>query len=372
MILWLAFGLMTAAAVFAVLWPLARGSAVAATANDVAVYRDQLAEIDRDRAAGRIGEDEAKAARVEVSRRLLAAAEKPEAQRPSPDATAARRRAASAATLVLVPLGALALYLALGSPQLPGEPLIARRQMPPDHQSLAALITQVEAHVAQNPQDGRGWEVLAPVYMRLGRYDEAVRARRQALRLLGQTAAREADLGEALVAQANGIVTAEAKDSFERAGARDGQDVRARYFLGLAAEQDGKREQAASLWRELLAGAPEGAPWVAFVRSALARVEGGAAAAATGPNEQDMAAAAELTPQQRNDMIRGMVERLAERLKRDGSDIEGWLRLVRAYAVLGDREKARAAATDARRALAPEPEKVRRLDDLVKGLGLES
>jgi cytochrome c-type biogenesis protein CcmH len=84
-----------------------------------------------------------------------------------------------------------------------------------------------------------------------------------------------------------------------------------------------------------------------------------------------MAAAAELTPQQRSEMVRGMVERLAERLKRDGSDVEGWLRLVRAYAVLGDRDKARAAATDARRALAPEPDKIRRLDELVKGLGLE-
>jgi cytochrome c-type biogenesis protein CcmH len=388
--IWLVFALMTAAAVSAVLWPLRRGGSVRDSDNNLAVYRDQLAEIERDRAADRIGDREAEAARIEVSRRLLGAAEKrsTEAREPAAPATW-RRRAAGLATITMLPLGALGLYLWLGSPDLPGEPLQARRDMPPGQGSFAALIAQVEAHLQRNPQEGRGWEVLAPVYLRLGRLDEAVAARRHALRLLGATATREADLGEALVAQANGIVTEDARRSFERALAIDGNDIKARFFIGLAAEQDGRRQEAAAIWRDLIAKAPAGASWVEFVQSALARVEGtvsaevqpksprrpsadsSSASAAPGPSEQDMAAAAELTPQQRNDMVRGMVDRLAERLKQDGSDLDGWLRLVRAYAVLGERDKARAAAADARRALASAPDKLRRLDELVKGLGLE-
>ena len=367
--IWLVLALMTAAAMLAVLWPLRRARTADAAGSDVAVYRDQLAEIERDRAAGRIAEPEAEAAHVEVSRRLLAAADRISAQsNESPAAATWRRRAAAVAALVALPLGALGLYLALGSPGMPGEPLAARLQVPPDQRSLAGLIGQVEAHLARNPEDGRGWEVLAPVYLRLGRFDEAVKARRNALRLLGVSAAREADLGEALVAGANGIVTAEAKSSFERALALDANDVRSRFFVGLAAEQDGRSAEAVSIWRKLIAEAPAGAPWIEFVQQSLARIEG--TGVTPGPSQQDVAAAAGLTPQERSDMVRGMVERLAERLQRDGSDVDGWIRLVRAYTVLGERDKARDAASQARRALESEPEKVRRVDELVNALAL--
>src|SRR5262245_5765377 len=196
MILWAVLALMTGAAVAAVLWPLPRAAEAGgcpphAGEGEVAVYRDQLAEVDRDRAAGRIGEGEAEAARLEVSRRLLAAADKSAGVAPAP--LASRRRGAAIGAALLLPLGALGLYVALGSPDLPGEPLGARQQMPANHQSLANLLTQVEQHLASNPDDGRGWEVLAPVYLRLGRFDEAVRARRNVLRLLGTSAVREAD-----------------------------------------------------------------------------------------------------------------------------------------------------------------------------------
>jgi cytochrome c-type biogenesis protein CcmH len=208
--------------------------------------------------------------------------------------------------------------------------------------------------------------------MRLGRYDEAVTARKNVLRLLGPTPEREADLGEALTGAQNGIVTAEAKEAFERAVRLDPHDVRSRYFLGLAAEQDGRPKDAAAAWRALLAEASADATWAGFVRESLARVDPGAAALQPGPSADDVAAASEMSPEQRNTMVRGMVSRLAERLKQDGNDVEGWLRLLRAYMVLGDKEQARAAADDARRALASDPEKLRRVDELIKGLGLES
>ncbi len=371
MTLWLAMAMMTAAAIFAVLWPLSRRP-VARSGGDLAVYRDQLEEIDRDCAAERIGEAEAAAARTEVARRLLAAADAASAEAAPPPGGRWRRRAAAAAALIGVPLVTGNLYLALGSPYLPSAPLGARLQQAPERDSLVSLVAQVEAHLARNPDEGRGWEVLAPVYLRLGRFEEAVQARRNALRLLGASAEREADLGEALVGAANGIVTVDAKSTFQRALALDAGEVKARFFLGLAAEQDGRNAEAAATWRALLNGAPPDAPWTELVRRSLARVDATAAAgpAGPGPTAQDIAAAEDMPPEQRTAMVRGMVERLAERLKNDGSDVEGWLRLVRAYTVLGERDKARAAASDARRALAPEPDKIRRIDDLVKGLGL--
>jgi cytochrome c-type biogenesis protein CcmH len=319
-----------------------------------------------------IGEAEAEAARVEISRRLLAAAEPPTAG----SAVAERvrgtghRRVAAIVALVVLVLGPLGLYIALGSPNVPGEPAFARIKTPLGHDSIASLVGQVEARLAANPNDGAGWEVIAPVYARLGRFDDAVKARQKALALNGDTAAREADLGEAETAAANGIVTATAKATFDRAVARDPKEAKARYFLGLAAEQDGRSNDAATIWRTMLAEAPPGAPWVGFVTQALARVSG-TQVAATEPSAADVSASAEMSDDARRDMIRGMVARLAERLHGNGADIEGWLRLVRAYTVLGERAKAKDAAAEARRVLSERPDDVRRVDDLVKGLGLE-
>jgi cytochrome c-type biogenesis protein CcmH len=368
MILWLMFALMTALAIFAVLWPLARGQAALRSGSDLAVYRDQLEEIQRDQAAGQIGDVEAAAAKVEVSRRLIGAADAQAATPgPLPAATATwHRRLVAAIALVILPLGVGGLYLKVGSPDLPGQPLLARAADVPN-QSIDRLVQQVEAHLEANPEDARGWEVIAPVYLRLGRFDDAVTARRNLLRLAGESAERQADLGEALVGTANGIVTAEAKTAFERAVALDAQDVKGRYFLGLAAEQDGNRADAVSIWRGMVENAPADAPWVGFVRQELARLEGGPG----GPGPEDLAAAAEMGPEQRMAMIRGMVEKLSDRLHHDGTDLEGWLRLVRSYMVLGERDKARSAAGEARHALASDPEKLRRIDELVKGLGLE-
>ena len=374
MTLWFLFGLMTVAALFAVLWPLGRRPPAVVGGSDLLVYKDQLQEIDRDRAAGLIGETEAEAARLEVSRRLLAAADaKPAIESKPPVAAGAplrRRRAAALAALVILPLGPTGLYMALGSPDIPAQPAFARVKTPQGHESIATLVGQVEEHLARNPGDGAGWERIAPVYMRLGRFGDAVEARRKALGLNGASAVREADLGEALAAAANGIVTVEAKQAFERALAQDGHEVKARYFLGLAAEQDGNSDQAASTWRALLAEAPAGAPWAAFVREALARVAG-APVAESGPSATDVAAAANMSDEERREMVRGMVARLADRLRDNGADVEGWLRLVRAYVVLGDREKAKDAAADARRALADRPDELKRVDELIKTLDLQ-
>jgi len=375
MTLWLLFALMTAVAIFAVLWPLGRARIPQGTGNDVAVYRDQLDEIARDRAAGLIGEREAEAARVEVSRRLIAAADAAPAG-PSPSGGTFRRRFVSVAALIAMPLVATGLYLTLGSPELPGQPLASRDTTPLQDRSLDRLVAQVESHLEKNPEDGRGWEVVGPVYMRLGRFGDAVKARRNSLRLNGANADREADLGESLMAEANGVITDDAKAAFERALAHDAKHNKARFFLGVAAQQDGQPDKAVAIWRAMLADARPGSPWIGMVRQALAQVEPGSdsetAASAPGPSAQDVAAASEMKPEDRSAMIRGMVDRLADRLKQDGSDVDGWLRLVRAYTVLGERDRAISALADARRALGQDADKLRRLDELSKELKLES
>jgi cytochrome c-type biogenesis protein CcmH len=365
MTLWFVFALMTAAAVFAVLWPLGRGPRLSREGTEAAVYKDQLTEIDRDVTAGLIGPSEAEAARVEISRRLLAAADAEGAAPASSNVTL--RRAVAVIALAGLPIAAVAFYLPLGSPKLPDFPLAERAQAPDASQPLEYLVAQVEAHLEKNPTDGRGWTVLAPVLAKLGRLDDAIRAYRNAIAYGGDTAARRADLGEAMMAAAGGVVTSEAKAEFERAVALDAGDVKASYFLGVAAEQDGRKPEAAAIWRAMLAKAPSDAPWRPLLQTALARV-GVTAPALT---DDTIAAAKDMNEADRSAMIRGMVERLASRLKQNGDDVEGWLRLVRAYMVMGDRDKAKSALSDARQAVAGDAERLRALNEGLKNLGLD-
>jgi cytochrome c-type biogenesis protein CcmH len=209
--------------------------------------------------------------------------------------------------------------------------------------------------------------VLAPVLFKIGRYDDAVRAWRNSIRYNGETATRRSDLGEAMAAAAGGVVTSEAKAELERAIALDPNEVKARYLVGLAAEQDGRKADAADIWRGMLANAPADAPWRPLVQAALSRV----GVAAPKLSDDTIAAAKEMSEGDRNTMIRGMVERLATRLKDNGDDVEGWLRLVRAYIVLGEREKARGALNDARQATAKDAARLKQLNDGIKDLGLD-
>jgi cytochrome c-type biogenesis protein CcmH len=367
MTLWFVFALMTAAAVFAVLWPLGRGQRPQREGNEATIYRDQLAEIERDVAAGLIGPSEAEAARVEISRRLLAAAD---AERDAPTSSnTTLRRTVAVIALAGLPVMAVALYLPLGSPKLPDFPLSQRAQAPAASQPLDNLVAQVEAHLEKNPADGRGWNVLAPVLAKLGRFDDAVRAYRNAITYGGDSSARRADLGETIAAAAGGVITAEAKAEFERAVALNPDEAKASYFLGLSAEQDGRPSEAASIWRAMLAKAPPDAPWRPLVQAALARVGGGSSAPVL--SDDTISAAKDMNESDRSAMIRSMVDRLAARLKQNGDDVEGWLRLVRAYMVMGDRDKANSASADARQAVAGNEEKLRQLNEGLKSLGLD-
>lgn len=370
MTLWFILGTMTAVALAAVAWPLARGRSLASGASDLAVYRDQLEEIERDRADGRIGHDEFEAARVEVSRRLLDAAASAGSATAETQPRPWRRVAALAIAVMALPLVAVPFYILVGSPGLPGEPLVSRATGENEGAPIAALILRIERHLETNPNDGRGWEVIAPVYLRLERYDDAVKARRNALNLLGATAQREVDLGSAIAMAAGGVVTADAKAAFDRAAAIDPSNVQAMFFLGVAAQQDGNETEAVRIWRDLIARSPPDAPWLPMVREQLARIAPDASPPAPGPTQEDVAGAQGMSPEARGQFINTMVERLAARLRENGSDVDGWLRLLRAYMVMGERDKARMAANEAREALAREPEKLKLLDAGLKNLGV--
>jgi cytochrome c-type biogenesis protein CcmH len=370
---WLIIALLTAGAVLAVLLPLGRGRTDGADSGrkDRAVYRDQLAELERDRAEGRIAPSEAEAARAEIARRLIAADRQQAPAAPS-GASPWPRRAAACLALAGVPAIALGLYLPMGAPQLPGQPLRARLQAAPAQQNLPQLIARIEDHLAREPEDGRGWEVLAPVYMRLERFQDAARAWTNAVRLLGSTAEREAALGEAIVGAEGGIVTAEARQAFERALAAAPGAPKPRFFLALAKQQQGDVAAAVEDWRKLLAEAPADAPWRGILERVVAQAEprGQAPSAEErGPTSDDIAAAGDLSSADRQAMIDGMVARLADRLEREPDDVAGWLRLIRAYSVLGREAQAAEAAGRALRSVRQQADR-QQIETLVADLGL--
>lgn len=383
MLIWIVFAGLTAFVLFVLLRPLAATKAERAPeAFDAAIYRDQLKEIESDRARGLIGDEEAEAARIEIARRLLAADSKTREE--IAEAGSAATRSALAGIAVALPLLAVGLYLLYGSPRLPDQPLAARLEDPANDQNLAALVAKVEARLRQHPEEGEGWEVIAPVYFSWQRYREAADAYTQAIRLLGESPKRLSGQGQALVLANNGVVTEDARRALERALELDPSLVEPRILLAIAKEQDGRFAEAIAAWRALLAAAPPDAPWLpmveARIKAAEARLAGkpaaeaapSAAPSAGGPSAADIAAVEKMSPAERQAMIEGMVQRLAARLDRDGSDLPGWLQLVRAYSVLDRKEDALKALERAKTQFSGDAHALDQLDRLAAELGLKS
>ncbi len=364
-LLWIGFALMTAAVVWALLRPLGRKSAEGGDLREIELYRDQLAEVGRDLERGVIGPAEAEAARIEVSRRLLGAADAAERAKSAPLVARSPRRLIAVLLLLAVPVFSLGLYLSLGSPDLPDAPFAPRIAVSPDQLPLDALILKVEKHLKDNPADQRGWEVLAPAYIRQGNYPAAINAWNRAILLGGETASRLAARGEAEVLAANGGVPAAARDDFAKAVALDAQEPRAQFYLGVAEIEDGHKDKAATRWRALLAAAPKDAPWRGSIEAELAALT---KMPAPGPTAEQAGAAANMTPEARQQMIGGMVSGLAARLEQNPNDLDGWLRLVRAYGVLGKQDEAKAALTRARTAFAADKTALAELDAAEKNL----
>ncbi len=389
MLLWVVLACLTAIVLIVLLRPLAGvGTADRSPeAFDAAVYRDQLNEIEGDRARGLIGEEEAEAARVEIARRLLAADSKARASDRA-KSHGARARAAMIAIGAALPLLALGLYLTYGSPRLPGQPLAARLQDPASDRNLEALVARVEARLREHPEEGEGWEVIAPVYMGWRRYGDAAQAYAQAIRLLGPSAKLLSGQGQALVLANNGVVTEDARSALERARDLDPKLIEPRILLAIAKEQDGQFQAAIEDWRALLNKADGDAPWREMVEKRIAAAEAhlagkpmpeaetptpqAGAQSQNGPSTADIAAAQNMSPAERQAMVERMVQGLAARLDQDGSDLSGWLKLVRAYSVLDRKDDALKALQRAKSQFSGNTQAIEQLDRLAAELGLKS
>ena len=317
--------------------------------EDLAIYRDQLAEVDRDLSRGVIPADEAGRLRIEVQRRML------EADRAPMQVVTSRpvSLAWGASLIVLALVASGVLYLSLGVPGYPDLPIAGRladaeaEYMNRPHQddieakagpftapadvdkTALDLIAKLRAAVASHQDDLQGQTLLAQNEAKLGNYAGARKAQAQVIRLKGDAATPQdySALGELMVYAANGLVTPEAEAAFADAVRRDPKDGSARFYLGLRAAQVGRPDRTFALWKPLLDEGPEDAAWIAPIRARLQDVADAAgiaytapsAATGKGPSAGDMANAAQMTPEDRQKMIEGMVGGLEARLMADGA-----------------------------------------------------
>lgn len=352
MTLWLLAAALTLLTLAALAWPLWRARQRAARRGDydLSVYRDQLEELDRDHARGLISDGEIEAARREIERRMLQATSEEGAEHAKPSTDKASARVLLTILFVLLPLAALGLYWQLGAPSVPSQPFAAREQPREQAPALVAATQQLADRLAANPNDPNGWLLLSRSYVQLDLYDKAVEAVQQAIRYGDDSANAYASLGEVIAAANGGQLTPEARQAFAAALERNPNDPRGRYYGGLAYAQDGRLEQALAVWQDLADDSPPDAPWrpllmrqLAQVRSALGLDPAPPLAASPAPSEpsqEDMAAAADMSAEERAAFIRSMVDRLATRLEDEPDDLDGWLRLARAYVVLGESQAA--------------------------------
>ncbi|RFC64236.1 c-type cytochrome biogenesis protein CcmI [Fulvimarina endophytica] len=404
------------------------GSAEARAAHDVEVYRAQLEELEADVERGTLSEAEAGSARAEIGRRLLKANAAAGGRGDDEFAAPVGRKSilAGIAVVVLVPAISLAAYRHFGAQGLPDLPLSARAQPAPsggvgEDGGIGMLIAGAEERLRAEPEDGEGWAVVAPIYLRMGRTEDAIQAFRNANRLLGPNPVRDSGLGEALTQSAGGEVTEEARGLFERALQARPDYLPARFFVALDLSQEGENADAAAAWEALIEKSQPDAPWMPIAQSALAdaRQKAGLPALAEGtqpgegaqaqtqaqaeteapapaqaaaggspvarpeaqatagepgpgPGPEEIAAASQMNAGERVAMIEGMVSRLAERLDTDPNDAQGWLRLIRSYSVLGEDEKAQGALDRALGVFSKDDTARQEISNLGRSLGLEA
>lgn len=324
--------------------------------HDLAVYRDQLNELKRETERGVISELDAEQARAEIGRRLLDAEGKARAGKGSSSAENGLNKSQTALFgLLITPIGALALYLWLGAPMMDAQPLAVRLeaeralQIAADQDSaqLRQLVARAEAHLNDNPNDGRGWDVLAPIYFRLGENEKAIDAYQRSIQINGEDARRLSGLGEAQVALTGGLIGEQSANLFKRAAALNADDGKTQFYLGLIEAQSGNLSGASTRWRAVVNNPNIDSTWKAVAQSRLDGLIALSAEQATNGNvgapsldDETIEAAGNMGEQDRQAMIESMVDGLSKRLIADGGSIEEWQRLIRARLVLGQTEQA--------------------------------
>lgn len=388
MLFWLICALITVAVTVFTLRPLligGNGADERQHLHDLQVYKDQLGEIESERERGVIGEQEAEAARLEISRRILAATDAAGETASTSAATAQSRSTVFSLVAAFIVLGSLSIYLLNGAPGYPGRPYAERANTPANKATVADLIARVEARLREAPEDGQGWDVLAPVYAKQGRYRDAIQAFSRAIELLGEDRARLRGLAESHLALNNGIVSSEVRDAFRKILAKEPQLVAPRFWLAVGLEQDGKRDAAVAAYGSLLGDARAQVARGEIPKRAQTIIEERLAALGAAPDQNPPqtaakpqapggdeagAAIARLPAKDRAEMIENMVAGLAERLKSEGGKQGEWERLIRSYWVLGRKKAAAEALADARRQFANEDAVRTALDNFARELGM--
>lgn len=359
-----------------------RDEAAPRAAHDVQVFRDQLAELDRDVARGAVSPEDADATKLEISRRLLAADAELQKTSGAQSAPAGLSRALAAAVILAIPAATAALYLDLGFPgakdtpfaaradegrpsQAEAEKLMAGREMAPpagdDVAEFEQLVKQLEERIADSPDDRQGVFLYARSLMNLGRFDEAWVQFARLIELGEVSAEIYAGLTEGQILAAGGYISPEAEENLLQILKYQPTNPSGRYYLGRLHIQAGDPDIARDIWDELLRESSPDAPWVTPIQREIASL-GGSRLPLPGPTQEEMAAAANIPPGERQSMVQGMVASLASRLAEEGGSIEEWQQLVRSYSVLGDQQAAAAALEAARQAFAGDPAALARLE----------
>ena len=358
--MWIVLLILVVVAVMVVLWPL--GGSVATPADpDIDFFYTQTARIDRDVQRQLLRPEEAEETRLMAARLLLQTKSPELSSNDTASASLARRKWIALACVVLIPAIAFGLYAELGDARFgaDGSPQVVQPNAASQN-PLVAAVEKIEAHLKTSPDDGKGYEVLVAAYNRLGRREDAVHAAQKAMELLGETAERQAVLAETLIFAADGHVTDAARQAVARAVELKPDLPVAVYYQAFVAEQDGAPDKARDLLSNLLKNAPSDAPWRLSVERYLDKLQNTGQTAASGD-----------IPDSALPMVKTMVAGLAEKLKHNPDDLEGWLRLIRSYSVRHQTDEARQALKQAQVQFGAQPPQMQRLKDLgvEQGLG---
>ena len=405
MLFWIVTGVLTLGVVATLVRAMMRGGGDARppAAYDLAVYRDQLKEVDRDLERGVLSPADAERAQTEVSRRILAADAALQAQQ----SAAAQSRTApvvAGVTAAVLIGGAFAIYLELGAPgygdlaladrieaaqilrtERPSQeaaeaslPDAAAPEVSPDY---VALVEQLRDAVQTRPDDIQGFTLLSQSEVRLGNFAAAHAAKAKVIALKGAdaTATDFSEYADLLILAAGGYVSPEAEKILERTLAMDPRDGAARYYFGLMMSQTGRPDTALRVWDQLLREGPPDAPWIGPIDAQIndmamrAGVDYARPAIGTGrgPSAADIEAAGEMSPTERMEMIRGMVTGLSDRLATEGGPPEDWAQLISALGVLAEMDKARAIFENAKQVFGNDPTAMDMLNRAADRIGLQ-
>lgn len=387
--LWITATAMTVITLGALIYPLLRSRARAMSSRsdfDITVYKDQLKEIDSDLERGLLSSDQALQARTEIERRMLSAMEQPKTsnQKNGIDKIDEPRNASAIilmfALLVSVPLGAFGLYLTFGQPSMPDQPLASRAQQLKEatqgRAQIAEMISKLERQMRETPDDPNGWALLGKSYRAMGRFSDAIGALEKLAELTNNDPEALVMLAETMVEMDQGSVSLKAVELLQAVKKEDPTDPRPYFYIGLEREQKEDPQGAVNEWAALLNHSPSNAPWVGEMQNRIAALVANgkiespkivmlapipeSASESTqqqsntnnespGPTQQQIQDAQKMDSGDQQAMIRSMVERLAARLKENPDDLEGWIKLERAYQVLGESAKALAAQKEIER-----------------------